>query len=334
MNKNLSQSNTALQENLNPLESKVENKVESTNQNEIVLFDSIKEESSSIQFYSNHADNLQIEVLCYNETVWLNREQLAKLFGRDIKTIGKHINNALKEELKDFSVVAKFATTKDYGRRTGFTQTLNIEYYNLEMITSIGYRVKSKQGILFRQWANKVLKEYLLRGYAVNQRVNQLEDKVDRRFAEYDRKLENLNEQVDFFVKTSLPPKEKVFFDGQLFDAHVLMSRLVESADKRIVLIDNYIDESVLTLLLKRRDNVLATIYTMQMSSAFKLDLQKHNAQYPPIVVNIYTKAHDRFLIVDDKVYHVGASIKDLGKKLCAVSLLSCIDADEMINKL
>ena len=188
--------------------------------------------------------------------------------------------------------------------------------------------------MLFRQWANKVLKEYLLRGYAVNQRVNQLEDKVDRRFADYDQKIEHLNQQVDFFVKTSLPPKEKVFFDGQLFDAHVLMSRLVESADKRIVLIDNYIDESVLTLLLKRKKHVPATVYTMQMSSSFKLDLQKHNKQYSSVVVNIYPKAHDRFLIIDDKVYHVGASVKDLGKKLCAVSLLSCIDADEMIGKL
>jgi hypothetical protein len=129
-------------------------------------------------------------------------------------------------------------------------------------------------------------------------------------------------------------PKQDVFFDGQLFDAHVLMSRLVASAEKRIVLIDNYVDESVLTLLLKRKDNVPATIYTMQMSSSFKLDLQKHNAQYPPVTVNIYTKAHDRFLIIDDKVYHVGASVKDIGKKLCAVSLLSCIDADEIINKL
>ncbi|MEE1174489.1 MAG: RhuM family protein, partial [Paludibacteraceae bacterium] len=199
---------------------------------------------------------------------------------------------------------------------------------------SVGYRVKSIRGTQFRQWANKVLKEYLLRGYAVNQRINHLEDKIDRRFADYNQKIENLNQQVDFFVKTSLPPKEKLFFDGQLFDAHILMSQLVESAEKRIVLIDNYIDESVLTLLLKRKGNVVATVYTMQMSSSFKLDLQKHNAQYPPIAVNVYTKAHDRFLIVDDKVYHVGASVKDLGKKLCAVSLLSCIDADEMINNL
>ena len=129
-------------------------------------------------------------------------------------------------------------------------------------------------------------------------------------------------------------PKQYIFFDGQLFDAHVLMSRLVESAEKRIVLIDNYIDASVLTLLLKRKRNVEATVYTMQMSGSFQLDLQKHNKQYSPVAVNIYTKAHDRFLIIDDKVYHVGASVKDLGKKLCAVSLLSCIDADEMIHKL
>lgn len=128
-------------------------------------------------------------------------------------------------------------------------------------------------------------------------------------------------------------PKQYVFFNGQLFDAHVLMSRLVESAEKRIVLIDNYIDASVLTLFLKRKKHVSATIYTMHMSSSFKLDLQKHNAQYPPVTVKIYPKAHDRFLIIDDKVYHVGASVKDLGKKLCAVSLLSCIDADEMISR-
>ncbi len=308
MSKNLSQSSSALQS------------IQNSSQNEIILY--------------RPNDAISLEVRLENETVWLNRQQIAELFGRDIKTIGKHINNALKEELTNFLVVANFATTKKYGRREGFTQIVEVEYYNLDVILSVGYRVKSKQGVLFRQWANKVLKEYLLRGYAVNQRINQLEDKIDRRFADYDQKIEHLNQQVDFFVKTSLPPKEKVFFDGQLFDAHILMSRLVESAEKRIVLIDNYIDESVLTLLLKRKRNVEATVYTMQMSSAFKLDLQKHNAQYSPVAVKIYTKAHDRFLIIDDKVYHVGASVKDLGKKLCAVSLLSCIDADDMINKL
>jgi len=277
----------------------------------------------------------RIQVELEEETVWLTQEQMSILFGKGRTTITEHIRNIfLDGELQESKVCRKFRHTTQHGAIDGLLQTRDVKFYNLDVIISVGYRVKSIRGTQFRQWANKVLKEYLLRGYAVNQRVNQLEDKMDRRFADYDRKLESLNEQVDFFVKTSLPPKEKVFFNGQLFDAHILMSRLVESAEKRIVLIDNYIDASVLTLLLKRKKHVPATVYTMQMSGTFKLDLQKHNKQYSPVAVKIYTKAHDRFLIIDDKVYHVGASVKDLGKKLCAVSLLSCIDADEMINKL
>jgi hypothetical protein len=204
------------------------------------------------------------------------------------------------------------------------------QFYNLDMILSVGYRVNSKNAVMFRKWASSVLKDHLLRGYSLNYRLSSIEEQLKQ----HNVMLDAHQKQIDFFVKTSLPPKEKLFFDGQLFDAHMLMSQLVESAEKRIVLIDNYVDESVLTLLLKRKKHVTATIYTMQMSSSFKLDLQKHNAQYPSVAVTIYTKAHDRFLIIDDKVYHVGASVKDLGKKLCAVSLLSCIDADEMIGKL
>ena len=309
MNKNLSQSNDALQN------------IQNSSQNEIILY--------------RPNDTISLEVRLENETVWLTQQQIAELFERDRTVIGRHIKNCFIEgELDPKVVCANFAHTTQHGAIANKTQLKDLVLYNLDVIISVGYRVKSIRGTQFRQWANNVLKEYLLRGYAVNQRVNQLEDKVDRRFAEYDRKLENLNEQVDFFVKTSLPPKEKLFFDGQLFDAHILMSQLVESAEKRIVLIDNYIDESVLTLLLKRKKHVSATVYTMQMSNTFKLDLQKHNKQYSPVAVNIYIKAHDRFLIIDDNVYHVGASVKDLGKKLCAVSLLSCIDADEMIHKL
>ena len=277
----------------------------------------------------------RIQVELEEETVWLTQEQMSILFGKGRTTITEHIRNIFLEgELQESKVCRKFRHTTQHGAIDGLLQTRDVKFYNLDVIISVGYRVKSIRGTQFRQWANKVLKEYLLRGYAVNQRVNQLEDKMDRRFADYDRKLESLNEQVDFFVKTSLPPKEKVFFNGQLFDAHILMSRLVESAEKRIVLIDNYIDVSVLTLLLKRKEDVIATVYTMKISDTFRLDLQKHNEQYPSIKVNLYTKAHDRFLIIDDKVYHIGASVKDLGKKLCAVSLLSCIDADEMIGKL
>ena len=321
MSKKLTSGNVALYSNQNPLESIVESKVTTTNQNEIILY--------------QPNDTISIEVLLDNDTVWLTQAQIAELFERDRTVIGKHIKNCFIEgELEPEVVCAKFAHTTMHGAITNKTQSKELTLYNLDVIISVGYRVKSLRGTQFRQWANKVLKEYLLRGYAVNQRINQLEDKIDRRFADYDFKIKNLNEQVDFFVKTSLPPAEKVFFDGQLFDAHVLMSKLIESAENRIVLIDNYIDESVLVLLSKRKANVSAKVYTMQISRTFRQDIQSYNSQYAPIEVKQYTRAHDRFLIIDDKVYHVGASVKDLGKKLCAVSLLTCIDTEEMLNKI
>ena len=292
MNKNLSQSNDALQS------------IQNANQNQIIMY--------------RPDDTISLNVRLENETVWLSIDMMSELFQRDKSTISRHIKNIFAEgELMPISVVANFATTASDGK------IYRVDFYNLDVVISVGYRVKSIRGTQFRQWANKVLKEYLLSGYSINSRVLELEKQVAAH-----------SEKIEFILKANLPPKEKLFFDGQLFDAHVLMSRLVESAEKRIVLIDNYVDESVLTLLLKRKKHVPAIIYTMQMSSSFKLDLQKHNAQYPPVAVNIYTKAHDRFLIIDDKVYHVGASVKDLGKKLCAVSLLSCINADEMIGKL
>ena len=293
--------------------------VQNSNQNQIVLY--------------HPNETISLEVRLENETVWLNRQQIAELFGRDVKTIGKHINNALKEELANFLVVANFATTKKYGRREGFTQVVEVEYYNLDVIISVGYRVKSSQGVQFRQWANKVLKEYLLRGYAVNQRIDALENRMDRKLYDHEQKIEQLTEQVDFFVRTSLPPVEGIFYENQLFDAHVLMSQLIESAQKRIVVIDNYVDASVLTLLTKRKQDVSATVYTYKISEQFSLDLEKHNAQYPTVEVFVSKKSHDRFLIIDDKVYHVGASIKDLGKKLCAVTLLNSITPEEILGK-
>ena len=292
-----------------------ENKV-TTTENEIVLY--------------RPNETITIEVRLENDTIWLAQAQIAELFGVGQPAISKHIKNIYSSgELTEKGTYSILEYMGNDGQQKYVTK-----YYNLDMILSIGYRVNSVNATRFRQWANKVLKEYLLRGYAVNQRFNQLEDKIDRRFAEQEAKIEFLNEQVDFFVKTSLPPQEKIFFDGQLFDAHILISKLIESAEKRIVLIDNYIDESVLVLLSKRKTNVSAKIYTLQVSRTFRHDLQSYNSQYPPIDVVQYTKAHDRFLIIDDKVYHVGASIKDLGKKLCAISLLSCINADEMINRI
>ena len=251
----------------------------------------------------------RLEVRLEYETVWLNRSQLALLFGRDVKTIGKHVNNALKEELKSFPTIAKFATVQKEGGRLVERE---IEYYNLDMVISVGYRVKSDQGILFRRWATTVLKEYMIKGYTVNQRLNKIEEKLN----EHDKK-------IDFFVRTSLPPVEGVFYDGQIFDAYVFATDLIRSAKISIILIDNYIDESVLLMLSKRQEGVAAEIRTGRLTETLKQDLVRHNAQYPPINLTETHNIHDRFLIVDDDIYHIGASLKDLGKKLFAFSKMS-----------
>ncbi len=260
---------------------------------------------------------LSLDVRVENDTVWLNRNQIALLFDRDVKTIGKHINNALKEELDGISTIANFATVQIEGSRK---VTRNIDYYNLDVILSVGYRVKSKRGIQFRQWANKVLKEYLLRGYSVNQRLLYMESRIDHRLSEHDQQIRELSGKVDFFLKTSLPPREGVLFDGQIFDAYVFVCDLIKRAHKRIILIDNYIDETVLTLLNKRNRGVLATIYTKRIDDNLRLDIERHNDQYAPINVRTVPNIHDRFLIIDNTLYHIGASIKDLGKKLFAFS--------------
>lgn len=260
---------------------------------------------------------LSLDVRVEDETVWLNRNQIAVLFDRDVKTIGKHINNALQEELAGLPTVAKFAIVQKEGDRT---VTRNIEHYNLDVIISVGYRVKSKRGIQFRQWANKILKDYLLRGYSVNQRLQHMESRIDRRLSEHDYQIKELTGKVDFFLRTSLPPREGVLFDGQIFDAHKFINQLVRSAKRRIILIDNYVDDTVLTQLDNRKEGVEAIIYTRRITAAFQLDIDRHNRQYAPIEVKAAAKIHDRFMIVDDTLYHIGASIKDLGAKLFAFS--------------
>jgi hypothetical protein len=202
-------------------------------------------------------------------------------------------------------------------------QKYSTKYYNLDVILSVGYRVNSINATRFRQWANKILKEYLLRGYAVNQRFETLENKIDKKFAEQDAKIEHLNKQVDFFVRTSLPPVEGVFHNGQIFDAYKFVTDLIKSAKKSLVLIDNYVDESVLLMLSKRNQGVTAKIYTSQITPQLRQDLARHHSQYPTIQLVRHTTSHDRFLIIDDaEVYHIGASLKDLGKKLFAFSKL------------
>ena len=259
-------------------------------------------------------DSIRLEVRMEEETVWLNLNQMSLLFGRDKSVISRHIRNVYIEgELLRESTVANFATVHDEnGRRV----SRNIEYYNLDVIISLGYRVKSIQGTRFRQWANSVLKEYLLRGYAINQRFERLE----RRVTEHDAVLSEHSNKLEFFVRAALPPKEGVFYDGQIFDAYAFASELIKSAKQRIVLVDNYIDESVLLMLAKRNEGVTAEIVTRQTNGTLALDIDRHNRQYPPITICESPRYHDRFLIVDDIVYHIGASLKDLGKKLFAFS--------------
>ena len=265
-------------------------------------------------------DVTRLEVRVEGEMVWLNRHQLAFLFGRDVKTIGKHIKNALREELRNLSTVANFATLQKEGDRL---VERNVEYYNLDIIISIGYRVKSERGVLFRSWANAILKEYLVRGYVTNRRIDVIEESIRK----HERRLDEYGEKIDFFVRTSLPPVEGIFYDGQIFDAYVFVSDLVKSAKQRIVLIDNYVDESVLLLLSKRAPGVSAEIRTGRMPEHLRLDIQKHNSQYPPVKIVQTKNLHDRFLVVDDDVYHIGASLKDLGKKLFAFSKM-CLSPD------
>ena len=265
-----------------------------------------KEQNQIILYRPN--DTISLEVRLENETVWLSQAQMTELFGSTKQNISLHINNIFKEgELKQISVVKDFLTTALDGKK------YRTKYYNLDVIISVGYRVKSIRGTQFRQWANKVLKEYLLRGHAINSRIAYLEQKV----AEH-------SEKIDFFVRTSLPPVEGVFHNGQIFDAYKFATDLIKSAKKSLVLIDNYIDESVLLMLSKRETGVSAKIYTANISKQLTLDLAKHNKQYPPIEIFIHTTSHDRFLIIDDaEVYHIGASLKDLGKKLFAFSKLN-----------
>ena len=259
-------------------------------------------------------ENVQLEVRLEEETVWLTQQQMTMLFETTKQNVSLHINNIFKEEeLSPISTVKEYLTVQQEGNRI---IKRNQKYYNLDVIISVGYRVKSQRGTQFRIWANKVLKDYLLKGYALNQRLIRIENQLENQ----QTILAEHSEKIDFFVRTSLPPVEGIFFEGQVFDARVFVSDLIRSAKKRIILIDNYIDDTVLKLLDKRSPSVKATIYTKQISPALQTDINLHNTQYEPIDVQVFEDSHDRFLMIDETVYHIGASLKDLGKKWFAFS--------------
>lgn len=276
------------------------------------------EDKSEIILYQPE-ETFKLEVRLESDTVWLT-QQMAELFQTSKQNISLHTNNVFKEkELQEISTVKYSLTVQQEGNRK---VKRNIAYYNLDVIISVGYRVKSQRGTDFRIWATKVLKEYLLKGYAVNQRMEQLEQRVAK-----------TEEKIDFFVRTSLPPVEGIFFEGQIFDAYVFATNLIKSARKTIILIDNYVDENTLLMLSKRNEGVKAILYTAKLNKQLQLDLQRHNTEYQPIDIREYRQSHDRFLIIDSEVFHIGASLKDLGKKWFAFSKLH-FSPQELIKRI
>jgi len=273
-------------------------------------------EQNEIILYQPDATT-ELEVRLEKENVWLTQAQIAMLFGVQVPAISKHLKNIYaSEELDEEST---FSILENVGNDS--KQTYQTKFYNLDAILSVGYRVNSRNATLFRRWATRVLKDYMLKGYAVNQRF----ERIEHRLGETEKK-------IDFFVRTALPPVQGVFFEGQIFDAYAFAADLIKSAKKSLVLLDNYVDESVLLLLAKRLSGVKAEITTRKLSQQLQLDLAKHNAQYEPITISQSSTFHDRFLLVDDTAYHIGASLKDLGKKLFAFSKMEIKPVDILKN--
>ena len=290
------------------------NDIQNSNKGEIVMY--------------QPDETIRLEVKLEDDTVWLTQQQMSLLFSVKENTITYHIKEIYRtEELEQEGTARKIRVVRKEGNRI---VNRMIDFYNLDMIISVGYKVNSKRGVKFRQWASKVLKDYLIKGYSINKGLQEIRERVDS----HDKRIVELEGKVDFFVRSSLPPVEGVFYDGQIFDAYVQIVSLIKQARHSIVLIDNYIDEATLTMLSKREAGVSATIYTRQLSQQQQLDVQRHNQQYPPININVCQHNHDRFLIIDDTVYLFGASLKDAGKKLFAYIKMQETNPTELLRQI
>ena len=285
-----------------------------------IPIDTSSPNNSEIVLYQSDSD-IRLEVRLEKDTVWLTQQQMSQLFQKDRTVITRHINNIFSEgELDEKSNVQNM--------HFPFSDKPT-KMYNLDVIISVGYRVKSQRGTQFRRWANSILKDYLLRGYAVNQQLLAMQRQIDSRFEQSDNRmlaiesaLADHQNKIDFFVKTNLPPIEQVFFNGQFFEARVLLEKLVKSAQKRVVVIDAYIDAATFEILDVRQDNVTADIYSGSLHTNL---CNAHNSatNANPICEHIWTNpSHDRWLVIDDDLFHCGHSIKDMGKKLSAITRL------------
>lgn len=282
-----------------------------------------------VLYYSDElAERIEVRMDEENETFWLSQEQIAQLFERDRTVINRHLKNIFKEgELDEKVACAFFAHTTQHGAIKGKTQERNVKFYNLDAILSVGYRVNSKRGTQFRIWANQILKDYLMKGYALNQRMNRIENRVENLAVKVN--------QIDFQIKTTELPTQGVFFDGQIFDAYEFTSKIIRSAKKNIVLIDNYIDENTLTHLSKKKKTVKVYLLTKSSNRQLDLDISRANEQYGNFKLKTFTKSHDRFMIIDgNEVYHLGASLKDLGRKWFAFSKMETKSVEGIVNEI
>lgn len=279
----------------------------------------VKAEGNRIVVYQPN-ETMRLEVRVADETVWLSQAQLCELFGVVKSNVSYHLKNIFaSEELDRRATVQEIRTVQFEGGRE---VTRGVEYFNLDVIISLGFRVNTRLGIQFRQWANAVLRNYMVQGVAVSRKYDALAIEMDRRLSKHDAEIVELRKDVDYFIQAALPPKEKVFVDGKMLDAQVELTRIVKTAKRRIVLIDNWIDERTLMLLGNRRAKVACTVYTRNPGSPrLAPALANYANEFPalPISVKGYRKSHDRFLIVDDTVWHIGASLKDAGGALFAM---------------
>ena len=276
--------------------------------------------NNNVVVYCSDDNTLQLAVQISDETVWLTQQQMVALFDTTKPNVSMHIKNVYNEgELEEAATVKDFLTVQKEGGRQ---VSRRVRYYNLDVIISVGYRVKSKRGTQFRQWANRVLKDYLLKGYAVNQQLLYVEQRLDNRLVEHEKRLDNVEQKIDFFVRTNALPVEQVFFDGQFFDARVLLEKLIKTAAQRVVIIDAYVDAATFEILDVRNAGVTADIYSGKDLTALR-NIHNSAANVEPIDTHIWTTpSHDRWLIVDNNLYHCGHSLKDMGRKLSAITLM------------
>ena len=288
--------------------------------NEIVTYQG----TENVVVYSSADNAVHLTVQLADETVWLTQQQMADLFGVQIPAISKHLANIFREgELNKNSVISILENTATDGKK------YRTMFYNLDAILSVGYRVNSVNATRFRQWANRILKDYLLRGYALNPHLRYMEQRIDNKLQEHTTQIHELQNKVDFFIRTSLPPREGIFVDGQIYDAYEFIEKLIKTAKRSILLIDNYVDESVLTMISEKRRGVRVDIYTKAISEALVLAKDKFNDQYGGLTLYQSNNVHDRFLIIDDEtIYLIGASLKDAGKRLFAFTQMESSQID------